>query len=276
MGIYPAGPMEARTSWLIFWLSFCAVASAIDVSWTGAAENGKWSDSGNWSPLVVPQNGGGVGYDVTVQLDDDEASVDQVTQIDSLHLPPAERPLFVEYDLSVDASTLIEGRIIADAYSRPVHAALGDLTNFSAGILLAGEFEVRGVTNSARISFNGAQIHTLAASITLSGTYSQITDEHGNDALQFLSVIAAEGDLGIEDRDFGRAFGFRNDGSFAFSAQTQDSTATFENLANLSGSRLDGGSFQVSGVSREAALVIHGASIRNLNSSCFSSDLRPG
>lgn len=74
--------------------------------------------------------------------------------------------------------------------------ASGALSNYSGATntLSGGTYRVSG---NGVFAFTGADIHTNAATIVLSGVGSQITDQNGLDGLRNLAANAAAGDLTI-------------------------------------------------------------------------------
>ena len=125
----------------------------------------------------------------------------------------------------------------------------GDLTNFSGTKLTGGAYSIGGV-----LQFNGANIVTNAASITLSGTSSKIVNQTGGNGLARFATN--NGSFTINNgRNFTTAGAFTNNGTLAVGS----SNSTFDvngNLTNFSGTTLTGGTYNLDGT-----LQFNGANI---------------
>ena len=126
----------------------------------------------------------------------------------------------------------------------------GNLTNFSGTTLTGGTYTVGG-----KLQFNGANIVTNAASITLSGVSSKIVNQTAADGLANFATNASTGSFTISGgRNFTTAGNFTNNGSLTVG--TGSKFIVNGNLTNFSGTTLTGGTYNVSGT-----LQFNGANI---------------
>lgn len=127
----------------------------------------------------------------------------------------------------------------------------GNLSNFSGTTLTGGTYNVTGT-----LQFNGANIVTNAANITLTGTTSQIIDQSSNNALANFATNATTGKFTINSgRNFTTAGNFTNNGTLTVGS----SNSKFDvngNLTNFSGTTLSSGTYSVTGT-----LQFNGANI---------------
>jgi len=132
----------------------------------------------------------------------------------------------------------------------------GNLTNFSGTTLTGGTYNLDGT-----LQFNGANIVTNAANITLSGTASQIIDQNAGNGLANLATNT--GTFAINGgRNFTTAGNFTNNGTLTVGS----SNSTFGvkgNLTNFSGTTLTGGTYNLTGTLQfnGANIVINAANI---------------
>ena len=125
----------------------------------------------------------------------------------------------------------------------------GNLTNFSVTTLTGGTYNLDGT-----LQFNGANIVTNAADITLTGASSQITDQHGNNGLA--NFATNRGGFAINGgRNFTTAGNFTNNGTLTVGSGNS-SFAVNGNLTNFSGTTLTGGTYNLTGT-----LQFNGANI---------------
>jgi hypothetical protein len=126
----------------------------------------------------------------------------------------------------------------------------GNLTNFSGTTLTGGTYKVNGT-----LKFNNANIVTNASSITLTGANSKILSNTGTDALANFATNNAGATFALgTGRSFTTAGNFTNNGTL-----TVGSGDTFKvngNLTNFSGTKLTGGTYNVTGT-----LQFNGANI---------------
>ncbi len=140
---------------------------------------------------------------------------------------------------------------IASSNSKFVVAS--SLTNFAGTTLTGGTYDVTGT-----LQFTGANIVTNAATIALNGTSSQITDQHGNNALVNFASNATGSSFSISGgRNFTTAGNFTNNGTLAVASSTSKFTVN-GNLSNYSSTSetLTGGTYNLSGI-----LQFNGANI---------------
>jgi hypothetical protein len=127
----------------------------------------------------------------------------------------------------------------------------GSLTNFSGTTLTGGTYNMTGT-----LQFNGANIVTNSANITLSGAASQIIDQSSSNGLANFATNAAGASFTINSgRNFTTASNFTNNGTLAVGS----ANSTFNvngNLTNFSGGTLTGGTYNLTG-----ALQFNGANI---------------
>src|SRR5215469_15316182 len=127
----------------------------------------------------------------------------------------------------------------------------GNLTNFSGTTLTGGTYNLTGT-----LQFNGANIVTNAANITLTGTASSIVNQTGVNALANFATNASSGKFTINSgRNFTTIGNFANNGTLTVGT----STSKFDvngNLTNFSGTTLTGGTYNITGT-----LQFNGANI---------------
>ncbi len=117
------------------------------------------------------------------------------------------------------------------------------LTNFSAGTLTDGRYDIAGT-----LRFDDADIATLASRITLDGAGSDILDQASLSGLRNLDLIDTSGDFGIANgRDFTTSGDFLNNGVLRVGALTDFEVAVGSSLLNISGNTITGGQFLVQG-----------------------------
>src|SRR4029077_11936574 len=106
----------------------------------------------------------------------------------------------------------------------------GNLTNFSGSMLTGGTYGITGT-----LQFNGANIVTNAANITLTGATSQIIDQTSANGLRNFAINAATGVFSLAGRNLTTAGAFSNAGTLnigsgskflATTGFTQSSTGT--------------------------------------------------
>ena len=126
----------------------------------------------------------------------------------------------------------------------------GNLTNFSGTTLTGGTYNVGGT-----LQFNGANVVTDAANISLTAPSGQIINQSGVNALANLATITAAGSLSLSGgTNFTTAGNFTNNGSLTVASGGK--FLVNGNLTNLLGTTLAGGTYNVGGV-----LQFNGANI---------------
>ena len=121
--------------------------------------------------------------------------------------------------------------------------ASGPLSNYSGATntLSGGTYKVSG---NGTFAFTGADIHTNAATIVLSGVGSQITDQNGIDGLRNLAANAGLGDLTITaGRNLTTLGAFSNAGRLAIG-----SSSTFNVSGNYTQTHSGGLAVELAGI----------------------------
>ena len=119
----------------------------------------------------------------------------------------------------------------------------GNLTNFSGTTLTGGVYKVSGT-----LQFNGANIVTNAANITLNGAHSQILSNTNANALANFATNAAGANFTLgPSRSFTTAGNFTNNGSRSLVIGSGDTFDVNGNLSNFSGTTLAGGTYNLTG-----------------------------
>src|ERR1700733_9572289 len=139
-----AGPVHAQTN----------------STWNGGM--GNWSDSGNWNPGAVPNNGGGTTYDVTINVANSSVTMDVLNDtIDDLKLGSTST-LFINVGDSlslVSGTSTINGQIFND----------GNMTN--SGTLKNGDrVDTLGTFTNTGTIYGGFTVGGDTATFTNSGT----------------------------------------------------------------------------------------------------------
>ena len=193
---------------------------------------GNWSDPANWSPPLVPNNGGGQTFDVTIPgLDvvlDIDATVNSFTVRGGP--PPVDANIVsTDHNFTSGATSITnDGEIDFFADTLDVTANLGDLADFSGTSLNSGFFYGLNASSglTATLQFNGAHIVTNFAGFGFFGPGThRIINENGADALAGFSVNGyADGVPGffalIDGASFGLTPAFTNMGEVLVSQAT--------------------------------------------------------
>ena len=128
----------------------------------------------------------------------------------------------------------------------------GKLTNFSGTTLTGGTYNVGG-----KLQFNGANIVTDSANITLTSASAQIVDQTSHNALANLATVSSGAGFGVTGgANFTTAGNFTNNGTLT--AGSGSKFVVNGNLTNFSGNTLTRGSYNVGGT-----LQFNGANIIN-------------
>lgn len=203
-----ARPVVIVACCTIFWHIDSSKTLAQPVSWTNAA-NGLWSNSANWTPAVVPDNGGANSYDVTIDALGGIYTVELFAPItvSNLDMASADATLFVsgtsltienvlalnDGTVTLDSSTFLDG--IIDLMGGTVAYSSATLS----GAMINGQLDLSPAFSSVTLtngtSFTGGALigansqMTVADSLTfddqtvdLSGVSSQI-QVSGNNTL---------------------------------------------------------------------------------------------
>src|SRR5262249_42570484 len=140
----------------------------------------------------------------------------------------------------------------------------------SGTTLTGGAYSLTGT-----LQFNGANIVTNAANITLTGASASIVDQTGANALANLATNAAGATFALgAQRSFATAGNFTNNGVLDVAAG--DKFTVNGNLTNFTGTTLTGGTYNLSGtlqfnnaniVTNAAAITLSGAGSKFVNQS---------
>jgi len=147
--------------------------------------------------------------------------------------------------------------------------ASNQFLNFSGTTLTGGTYTVDGT-----LKFDGANIVTNAANITLSGSTSKIIDQSNGDGLANFATNASGGTFALATgRNFTTASNFTNNGTLNIGGGTKFAVGTngAANLTNFSGTTLTGGTYIVAGtlqfnganiVTNDASITLSGAAAK--------------
>jgi hypothetical protein len=106
----------------------------------------------------------------------------------------------------------------------------GTITNLASGTFTDGALDVAG-----RLVFNGADIQTVAGSLSLNDPNARIEDEQGQDAFRNLSTVSAPGSLAITNgRNLTVTGSLSNAGSVTIGTLGNGSTLTLQGAYNQS------------------------------------------
>ena len=197
----------------------CARADFIKSTYVGPSD-GNWGDPANWSPAIVPNNGGGDTFAATIA--NVFLTVDLDVSVNRLTFKPGDgNPIIVggtapllycqDHDFSSAHTKVGNGGIVlAFSVGKDVSVDLGELADFSGTTLNTGyDYAVAAEPGrAATMKFNGANIVTNTAGIELAGNAS-LKDENGTDALTHFKDNAFDGYFDLE---VGR--NFTTEGSF--------------------------------------------------------------
>jgi hypothetical protein len=277
--------------------------------WNGGT--GNWSDSSNWNPGAVPNNGGGATYDVTINVANSSVTMDVLNDtIDDLKLGSTST-LFINLgdSLSLDSgSSTINGQIFNDGNmnnSGTLHVnvnglldTLGTFTNTGriyGRVVLGGSVGVNVFTNSGTLNgtfdTDGTLINTstgkiVANALGIDGSvlnYGKMTasgkstilfgdlSNYGKLTFTSSSVLRNEGG-GINN--FGLLI---NNGSISDDVGTfLGNTGTLINTGTYSGDDEDffdnSGRFINSGTIKSLGIISNAGAFRNSGSITLSSD----
>ena len=128
-----------------------------------------------------------------------------------------------------------------------ITGASNSFLNFNSGndTLTGGTYVVKGT-----LKFDGADITTDAANITLSGKKAKITDQSGNNALTTLNTIASTGTFNITSGvTFTTTGSFTNNGSLVVGTTSKFIVDLSDSLTNFNSGTdtLTGGSYNITG-----------------------------
>jgi hypothetical protein len=134
----------------------------------------------------------------------------------------------------------LEGKVIVDA--KDTLTIMGTFTNFSGTTLTGGTYEVTGT-----LGFDGANIVTNAANITLTGANSQIIDNQGGgSALANFATNALRGTFTLAgDRNFTTLGAFTDEGTISISAGSTFAVGGGGNYKQMEGMTIVNGTLSV-------------------------------
>lgn len=244
-------------------LVVCAVAAvSVDAQATDSAYSGpdlgNWGTAANWSPAIVPDNGGGMTFDVSITNLSVTLNIDAT--IDSLALGGDSGALFsVDHSLTSTATSVTPaGTLDFTAEGSDVLMDAGNLADFSGTTLTGGFYQFLAAEGqTATFRFNGADIRTNSAAIYLKGAGARAQDESGNDAFANLALNTVAGDIELQNgQNITTPGDFVNDGYFLYYAGT---TLTVNGDLTNVGDRRDPGTVgYLDGLSRagENSLIV--------------------
>ena len=231
-------------------LTSTCFAETIKSTYVGPSD-GNWGDPANWSPAIVPNNGGGNTFAATIA--NVFLTVDLDVSVNRLTFNPGDgssiifggtAPLlfFLDHDFSSVHTKIGYGGIVyADAESKDVTVDLGELADFSGTTLGTGNtyYVVTAEPGrSATMKFDGANIVTSTALIELIGANARLTDENGADALAHFRHNAFDGYFNLEiGRNFTTEGAFVNEGGIAiFASHPGDASGDIDTTLTINGS----------------------------------------
>ena len=213
-------------------LAWTAGRAAIIKSTYIGPSDGNWGDPANWSPAIVPNNGGGHSFAATIA--NVFLTLDLDVTVNRLTFKPGDgnpiilggtAPLLfcLDHDFTSAHTKVGYGGIVyADAESKDVTVDLGELADFSGTTLGTGNtyYVVTAEPGrTATMKFDGANIVTSTALIELIGANARLTDENGANALAHFRHNAFDGYFDLEvGRNFTTECSFVNEGGIAIFA----------------------------------------------------------
>ena len=226
---------NAKSFLILFFLITVALIPAradfIKSTYVGPSD-GNWGDPSNWSPAIVPNNGGGNSFAATIA--NVFLTLDLDVTVNRLTFKPGDgNPIILggtapflfclDHDFSSAHTKVGNGGIVdADAESTDVTVDLGELADFSGTTLGTGNtyYVVTAEPGrTATMKFDGANIVTNTALIELIGANARLTDENGADALAHFRHNAFDGYFDLEvGRNFTTEGAFVNEGGIAIFA----------------------------------------------------------
>jgi hypothetical protein len=209
----------------LMFASFSSVqAATINSTYTGPTD-GNWGDPANWSPAIVPNNGGGNTFAATIA--NVFLTLDLDVTVDRLTFNPGDgnpiivggtAPLLDSLDhnfTSAHTSVGDGGIVLAFAVAEDVTVDLGELADFSGTTLHTGYAYIAAAEpgRTATLKFENANIFSSAGGIELIGGGANITDEQGRDAITHFRHNLFDGYFDLEvGRNFTTEGSFVNEG----------------------------------------------------------------
>ncbi|MGI8438014.1 MAG: hypothetical protein ACR2NX_14135, partial [Chthoniobacterales bacterium] len=166
-----------------------AFGQVTDSTYTGPA-SGNWSDPANWTPSLVPNNGGGRTFDITI--DGVRVQLDLDVTISNLNLNSDGSRLVDNVHLFHALNTTVGDGFVELTGTGTVN--LGNLADFSDHTLNSGSYTVDANVPGqvAKLQFNGADIVNNYGLIRFLGPDARLEDENGNNALAHLALNGAD------------------------------------------------------------------------------------
>jgi hypothetical protein len=234
---------------------FPARADFIKSTYIGPSD-GNWGDPANWSPAIVPNNGGGNSFAATIA--NVFLTLDLDVTVNRLTFDPGDgnniafggtAPFLFCLDHNFSAAHTkvgYGGVVFADAESKDVTVDLGELADFSGTTLGTGNtfYVVQAEPGrTATMKFDGANIVTNIAFIELIGANARLTDENGADALAHFRHNAFDGYFNLEiGRNFTTEGAFVNEGGIAiFASHSGDASGDVNTTLTINGNFTDVG-----------------------------------
>ena len=145
-----------KTRILLLFLLLAGTARAQTTSSYIGPDGDVWSDPANWSPMVMPNNGGGMNFDVTI--DGLQVQLDVDVTVSGFNLDSVGGRLTDNEHSFAAANTAVgNGRVELIGHGT---VDLGNLADFSDHTLHSGDIRVDADTpgQMAKVKFNGADI----------------------------------------------------------------------------------------------------------------------
>jgi hypothetical protein len=293
-----------RPIFLLIGLLLCGTValaqSVIDSAWViqypSSPSYNLYSDPNHWTPAEVPNNTPAKEFNVNIT--DQVVRVDLDATISKLTLAQKTVGFVVignSFIAAFPGGVSVEGKTFNVTDTTSVEASGSRLTvrstgpntpaRFNAGTLssfanhsLTGNYTVASdnTNSAATLQFRGADIETFnGGEIRITGAFSAIVDELGQDALRNLAHLEQGSALYFEDHNVLTNAPFLNEGSLTVSQNTVPTSFTAAaSLANFDASSrtLTGGSFTLisrGSVAAPVELRFSGADIVNLGSAIW-------
>ncbi len=211
-----------------------ARADFIKSTYIGPSD-GSWGDPANWSPAIVPNNGGGDSFAATIA--NVFLTLDLDVTVNRLAFKPGDgipiilggtAPLLACFDhdfSSLNTKVGTGGIPYFFADTKDVTADLGNLADFSGTTLNSGYLYAVAASagRTATLKFNGANIVKNNAGLDLAGAGARVVDENGDDALRHFRHNLLYGYLALEvGRDFTTESSFVNEGEIVIFSTDPD------------------------------------------------------
>jgi hypothetical protein len=186
-----------------------AFAGTINVQWINP-HIGNWSTAADWSGGVVPNNGGGNTYNVTLPTHgsvsgailDTNPTIDQLTVASNAGLFANPSPTLTVDGSVTNAGSIAGGNLVVQGtvtnsglFEPYVMTVGGDLNNNNGGIVSAGNYMVAGTINNSDGKFEANGQYLTAAHYVQTGTNASTFLGRGIFTVTDATVTAGEFDL---------------------------------------------------------------------------------